>query len=408
VNVLLVSHYCRCGEPFTDLEWEAAALTENADLDVWVVPWYNLAVGDDDSVTLSGPAYRSENLALVETQAPVPRRFDAVICFAIGDTVEIDETAPAVEQAALERLSRLGTGRGRLNLVLNCLRHAASVGQITNVERGELELDNKASLSKILDTTDATPGSPRLRRPHTVVCAPSELATVIASLDSPSNYLVKPAGGTRGDRIRMASAISPTESFESDRDWIVQELQRNPWTIRGHKADIRVYVIIDTRARERSFVTDARLVRLAAVPYQRGVLEAEITSNSCRKRLKLPPATYPLDQLPDAPRSELREVRWATERAARDFIDAYFWWARNQNAGDNTHRVLLWGLDFLLQRSPTTQEISAHFLEANFYPYLFQFPENCLPVIWKLMAKHYGRALRDALTHGSEAGSGCR
>jgi hypothetical protein len=400
MNLLIISQCARPDEPFSNPDslsppqWEAAALTETPGIEVWVAPWYNLGVEDGVGITLEGPGFRSENHELVETRGPAPRYFDTVLCFPVPDSVVIDHTAHEVERAALKRLfgSEEGCDRGRHDIVLNCLRYAASAGQVTNRERGELELDNKVTFAMLMDTADCTPGAPRLKRPRTGLCSRSNLASVISSLDSPADYLVKPAMGSRGERIMLASALSEDET-KSEKYWIIQELLKDPWTVRGLKADVRVYVVIVTQSRPGSFVTDTCMVRLGAVPFQHGVLDAEILSNSVRKRLKLPSATYPLDQVPVSI-SEKLEVHRATEKGAQDFIDMYFWWARNQNAGDTTHRILLWGLDLFLQRCPATQELTAWFLEANLYPFLFQFPENCRPAIWRLLSGQYGQALK--------------
>jgi hypothetical protein len=369
---------------------EAAALSEARGLDVWVAPWYHLTADERRGVTLSSPGYRAVGGDLVERSEAPPERFDAVLCYAVEDNAIISPKATAVEQ---EACARLGGEPRRLEIVLNCLRAAATAGQITNLERGDLELDNKVTCAMYFDER-ASAGRANLRRPHTLVCHRDGLANTVASLPAgdAKPYIIKPAGGTRGERIALARNFSPHDPlYESENYWVVQELLADPWIVDERKADVRIYAIVDTRSRRRSVVTDARMVRLCALPHQAGVLETEIASNSMRRKLKLPPATYPLDGVPSPPAAR-EAVRQATTTAAEQFLDVYFEWLADRAISDTTSRILLWGIDFFIDR-----HFNASFIEANFYPFLFQFPENCRPAIRAMLAGPYGGALQAAM-----------
>jgi hypothetical protein len=316
------------------------------------------------------------------------RRFDVVLFFPTSNSSA--DWSPR-ETSALDRLDVPAQVRtSRYAVVRHLLVRAACCGQITNATAADGIFGIKSDLARVLAEIEAASGCcvphPKTWRVH----GPAAKMIGAAAAPPGSRFVFKPENSARGLGIKMDTDFDAESSDESGT-WIMQVLLADPLLVDGYKADIRSYVVIDTSSRTNCSVPDEMLVRLAAYPYQRGVLYAELTNSSVRERLGIPQSTSLLATCGGIPPQARSRIAAQVKAASEQFLDSYFWFAQTQPASGT--RVLVWGLDFFIGGSASEHKVTL--LEVNAYPSLFVANEDYGDAMVRVVQSQL-RAIADA------------
>ena len=294
--------------------------------------------------------------------APRRRRFDVLLFYPTSDSAA--DFSPR-ENSALDALAVSAHFRGsRYSVVRHLLARAARRGQITNATGNDGNLGIKSELARLLDEFETATGC-CVRRPRTWIVRGGAPAEFAAAARPYSRFIFKPGNNARGLGIRIGDLGG--ERCDDGGTWIKQELLADPLLVGGYKADIRAYVVIDTTSRANCAMPNEMLVRVAALPYRRGKLYAELTNSAVRQRLGLSPSTTLLEATDAIAPLARRRIAAQVKAASQAFLDGYFWYAGTQPACGS--RVLLWGLDFFI--GGPASDYAASLLEVNAYPSLF-------------------------------------
>ncbi|HEX6548402.1 MAG TPA: hypothetical protein VF134_06650 [Candidatus Dormibacteraeota bacterium] len=195
------------------------------------------------------------------------------------------------------------------------------------------------------------------------------------------------------------SLVAPGQSLDGAEAAVVQELLADPLLVDGHKFDLRLHVVVVPSDRLASRAVDATLVRIAALPFEPGRLESELTPNLVRLRLGLPPGIYDVRR---APFPEALRRRLASEalRLGEAFLDVYFDWLAQHPPSEppagRERRAFLLGLDALVRGPETAPRLLL--LECNPHPFLWRHFEPCDSAV--------ERCLRDGLAPALLSASG--
>lgn len=227
----------------------------------------------------------------------------------------------------------------------------------------------------------------RVPRPETYVIDSCQAPRIVASVArSGGGWIVKPANGARGEGVQCV--VSPDPCRRPPRhlararsggkrelpmagDVIIQRLGEPPRLVNGSKFDLRCYVMIDTYDVRRSMRLKPVLVRIAARPYRRGCLDAELTNTSHRRRLGLAPDIQPLAAVAGLAPEVRREIADRLDVLVAEFLRAHAWWSANRVCDRPAgRRLLIWGLDVLPVVKGTATELML--LEVNAHPQLLR------------------------------------
>ena len=280
-------------------------------------------------------------------------------------------------QAAIKRFSDMGLepkGRDLNSLVARLMLEASRRGVMTNAPGADGRWGRKDQLEFALRSYTRTTGR-KIERPETYVMAAPQIPVVLRSFaERGLDCITKPANRARGEGLQIVRSNTVWKPPSEKGNFIIQELVKNPFLIDGYKADLRCYILIDTEHQKRSRRLPPIFVRLAATPYVRGGLGAEITNTSYRRRLGLRPKIYPLDQAYGIPREIRNKLLIKVDALTDELISARFWWSRsmvsNWQTLLNSRRMFLWGIDVL--PSYIKNDIKIHLLEVNVHPQLFR------------------------------------
>jgi len=361
LSVLLVS-VARPAACLADIAPMAGRIAARRLARVWMVHWSDLERGEQGlRIAVSGAAVpvgkRSQS-------TPRRRRFDVLLFYPTSDSAA--DFSPR-EKSALDALAVGAQFRcSRYAVVRHLLVRAARRGQITNATGNDGNFGIKTELAGILDEFEKATGCcvPRPRTWNVRGSAPDEIG---AAASPCARFIFKPANNARGLGIRIDTDFGGGGGCDGGGTWIKQELLADPLLVGSFKADIRAYVVIDTSSRENCAIPREMLVRLAAYPYRRGELYAELTNSSVRQRLGLPQSTTLLDATDVIPPLVRRRIAAQVKNIGEKFLDSYFWYAETQPVCGP--RVLLWGLDFFI--AGPASDYAATLLEVNAYPSLF-------------------------------------
>jgi hypothetical protein len=302
------------------------------------------------------------------------------------------------DAAPLARLSEIGIdveGAPAYIVVDRMMLEASRRGVVTNAlgddRRWGLKHQQELNLRRYENATGQI-----IARPHTLIARPHEVMGAVASFaDRGETCVVKPTLGEGGEGLRV---VRPGEPFHpSDvATVVVQRLVPDPLLVKGHKADIRCYLLIDVDEPRRSGRVGPVFLRRAAVPYVAGHPSAEITNTSYRYRHGLAPDMFPLDQAPGISPGLHGEILGRLEALATSVVDAYFWSAANDVAagrvsGPVPNRVILFGVDVLVSGPPSSPEL--RFLEVNPFPSLYRGLQPCDVAVDDMISRQYLPAL---------------
>jgi glutathione synthase/RimK-type ligase-like ATP-grasp enzyme len=343
--------------------------------DVLVLPWYDLHLSAED-VWIQGGVLRVGADGSARGDVVGPERPDVLVMYPVAGQGVVGESPIEVE--ALERLreTAVRTGGSRQSVVAGLLRAAGQRGVISNVTGPEGLWWRKDRLEMALRWWSRQTGI-AIRRPRTVVVTEANVPIALEAFarHGQSAY-VKPATGARAEGLHIVPAGEQVRRIWPKGTYVVQQLVDDPYLSQGRKLDLRAYVLMDTASRARSRLLPTILVRRALASWKLGVEIAEITNTSFKQRLGLPPHIQRLDQDPHIPESEKREIHRSVDRLTEDMLDAVFAWRRGQaHSPLATQRVLLWGIDILLQR--TENSIESILIEVNIYPQLYRGDAAC-------------------------------
>ncbi len=274
------------------------------------------------------------------------------------------------ERRALGRLRALGLVRQRerptrLACLARILAAAARCGIVVNAPGLLGRWGRKDGLEMALREA-VREGAPRVPRPETYVVPGAQVWVAVSSFHRRGKTcLVKPANGTRGERICV---LSPGQMMPGTKagTWIVQELLERPLLVDGHKADLRAFLCVDlTRGLDVRLLPPV-LVRVAGYPYEKGSGPAEITNTAFRARHGFSPATSLLNDAIADPRLKA-EILSSLESLVDNLSESLQLFSASVG---RSPQVLVWGIDVFVGRSDGM--VSTQILEINVYPRLFR------------------------------------
>jgi Tubulin-tyrosine ligase family len=377
------------------------ALSRWGAADVLVCPWHAVRL-TDGTVQITGPMVR----CVEGTYAPFTADHmqpDALLSFPTADHTAPDRSPQG--RAALGRLAAQGLVLSPCELtttavVASLLHEAAHRHVVSNALDHDAAWGRKDQLEFILRAHARFTGEP-VPRPETYVASLHQLPVILADFARRDlTCIVKPANGARGDGLRIVRPADQDGPLAVEDDClVVQELVQAPLTLRGHKIDFRCYVMIDTADPHASQWCPPLFARIAGLPYERGLADAEITNCAYRARAGLAAGMFPLEHLHGLPAATRAALLDAVDALIDAVIAARFLRARAVAPSGEPRRVLLWGLDLIA--TEVNGEIAVHLLEVNVYPHLLIGSDTCDPAVADIL----GRAYVDVLRHGRTEGA---
>ncbi|HVS07145.1 MAG TPA: hypothetical protein VHK65_13415 [Candidatus Dormibacteraeota bacterium] len=380
----------------------ATAIARHPAADVVICPWHQVHL-ESDAVRLGGDliSVSAQGAALGRAPGDSARPADALFFYGTSTSGRLVPMAPAA-RAALERLTRIGYSNGDMDHrgVVQRILHAASErGVVTNGVGLQGWWAIKDHLELMLRAYTRATGR-RVARPETIIAAPPQLPTILKHFARRGvDCIVKPADGTQGEGLTVVRPDSPAVATEPNVYVVVQELMPAPFLVRGHKIDLRCYVLIDVDSEMNSKRLPLVLVRRAGVPYRRGRQEAEIANLTYQRHLGLPVEIMPLHLMEEIPGRIKLDILDRLDELLAELVRAHFWWVRAmgaQYANPNPHnRVMVWGVDVLVGYS--ARGVRLLLLENNVYPQLFRDSEICDSAVQDMFCHDYVPAVIRAL-----------
>jgi hypothetical protein len=365
-----------------------------ADAEIVMAPWFDVGIHDRSVVVeRNALGFRDE----IISAASRPIAPDIMLFHPASGSGQPDSQA---ERAALARLEAAGlgiTGGDRNRVVSHLLDAASARGVTTNAAGVSGRWGRKDELEFALRAYTRHTGR-RVSRPETYVVPERAVAGLLRRLAIDGRtWIVKPANRSRGQGIVCIKNADAWEAPGGGGDFVVQRLAERPVLTAGHKVDLRAYLLVDVGAPERSRRLTPVFVRLASAPYVAAEPQAEITNTSYRRRLGLPPAILPLDEVVALDPEVRKKLVSQLDALTAELLRAHaWWWDRHRPAREKTYgrRVLLWGIDVL----PVWigEELAALLLEVNVHPQLFRGVNRCDEAVERMLRVEYLPALRDA------------
>ncbi len=381
------------------------ALSRWGAAEVLVCPWDAVDLADD-RVQITGPMLR----CVAGNHAPFTADYvnpDALLSFPTASHTAADRSPQG--RAALARLAAQGLvlppcAPTTTDVVVALLQEAAECGIVSNAIDHDAAWGRKDQLEFALRAHARFTGKP-VPRPETYVTSPHQLPVILADFARRDLMcIVKPANGARGDglhivRPHMQDSRPATGDQDGDDCLVVQELVESPLTLRGHKVDFRCYVMIDTANRSASRWCPPLFARIAGLPYERGLANAEITNCAYRARAGLAEGMFPLEDLDGLPVATRVALLAGVDALIEAVITARFLRARAFAPAGEPRRVLLWGLDLIA--TEVNGEIAVRLLEVNVHPHLLIGSDTCDPAVEHILGQAYVHLLRDQCTEGT-------
>jgi hypothetical protein len=363
----------------------ARALAADSDVRVVLCPWHQVELRDGETV-VAGPLAQVTDERVEPLQSGAPLRLAALVIFPSSGAGSPDTAA---ERSALARIG--GDGLDRNAALARLALEAARRGAATNAPGVDGRFGRKDQLEFALRLYTRATGR-RVARPETYAVPASQLDVVVASFAAQgAACVVKPANGARGEGIAVVEAGSAAPAIAAG-DVVVQELVEEPLMVDGCKADLRCYVLINSARPVASRRVGPVLARLAPAPYVPGLPEAEIANTAHRRRLGLPPAIHPLDELRAVPAALQRTLIAELDDLIAELLAAHAWWAGEHGDGQPP-RVLLWGLDVAVTLRGGPRVL---LLEVNPHCQLFRGVAACDALVAEMLRREFLPTLLEA------------
>jgi Tubulin-tyrosine ligase family len=367
----------------------ASAFERAAPVAVLLCHWHCLQF-EGAKVTVSGQAYRVTSNhrptpVMIEPRVPVKGMF-----FYAPDSGHLTQQ----DATARDRLAAVGidsSGDNVFDLVDRMMLEASRRGVVSNA-LGDSQVWGPKHLQELQLRRYELASGQTIARPKTYIARPNEFQYVLSLFARRrETCLVKPTFGQGGVGIAI---VRPGEFCGIPvQPVVVQRLIPDPLLVEGNKADIRLYLLINTDQEIASSRVGPILVRRAAMRYRAESLPTEISNTAYRWRLGLPADVRLLETVPDIAESIKEWIVTEVNLLARGLIRAFFWNARNQSAGGDLvpNRRLLFGIDVLV--TVPADEPHVYFLESNPFPLLFRGLPDCDSAIEEMLTCEYLPAL---------------
>lgn len=358
----------------------ARILARNPSVEVWVAGWTQVYF-HNSGVFLRGPLLGVSPTRSRRVRAIKPRRVDWMLSYPVSGAGTAERHGP--EGAALRRWKGMGietSGKDRQSLLARILEEAGRRGVVTNTPGFEGRLGRKDQLEYSLRAYRRETGRTILR-PETVAALGAQVSCVRDSFHRRGKKcLLKPANRSRGEGILILPSVV---DIEPEAAVVIQELIQNPLIVKGRKADLRCYVLVDTADGAACRRVGPVFLRLAARPYRAGQEAAEITNTSYRRRHGWPSAIFPLKQVIGM--GSRQTILSQLNALVEELLRFRFWLARERN--ESARRVLLWGVDVL--PAWVGKELKLFLLEVNVHPQLFRGDALCDGLTEKMVMEDY-------------------
>ncbi len=380
-----------------------SALSRWGGADVLVCPWHAIHLADG-GVQVNGPTMHCVrgNSAPFTADHVQP---DALLSFPTADHMRPDRSPEG--RAALQRLALHGPTPSLCEptttaVVAELLREAGCRRVVTNASDHDAAWGRKDHLEYTLRAHARFTGSP-VPRPETYVSSPPQLPLSLADFARRGlTCIVKPANGARGDHLHIVRPDSGDwPSAVGDDCLVVQALIEAPLLLQGHKIDFRCYVMIDTADRDACRWLPPLFARIAGLPYERGLADAEITNCAYRSRAGLAEGMFPLENLDGLHPATHAALLDAVDALVDAVIAARFLRAQALAPAGEPRRVLLWGLDLIA--TEVNGAIAVQLLEVNVYPHLLIGSDTCDPAVEGILGRAYVDVLRSGRTEEGAA-----
>jgi Tubulin-tyrosine ligase family len=339
-------------------------------------------------VAVAGPAYRVSRTGELQ----LVRAFAGSSVKAMFFYGPNSGLLTGADVGALQQLLACGIdvrGLPLYKVVDRLLLAASQRGVVTNALGSSRGWGPKHQQERKLRLYESATGR-RVLRPRTDIARASELAGVLRVFAADeSTCVVKPTGGEGGRGLAIVSPGGAAPRVGGAV--VVQRLVPDPLLVKGHKADIRFFLLMDVDREEVSGRIGPILVRRAAAPYVAGRLEAEITNTAFRVRRGFYPDIHPLElvtglswELRDWIVSEVRSL-------ARELVAACFWHSARECAvrpeSRVPNRVILFGIDVLVAGAEGRPLL--YFLEMNPFPGFFRGVRDSDAAIDAMISREY-------------------
>lgn len=352
--------------------WFGRALSRSATAKVLVFPWTAVRI-ENETPTLHGQAweFRQGRLQRIENaeaivpdvlayrwKVPPPR---------VGDRPD--------ELDALAHWAAMGINSPpNLNtLIGQILLRASERGVVTTAPGWDGEWDAKDSFELLLRSYQIATGVVVPRMPTTCVSREELAAVVEKHTKQGSMCVLKPTEGVAGEGIVIAVPTHPMPDLPELR-YVVQPLLQSPLLIDGRKVDIRCHLMLDADEPDASRLVAPVLLRRGAMEWTPGGHAAEVLNSHVPSPDGERPWLVPLGLMKNIPESTRLKIRESVATAMALFVSAYSWRARTRNRRRVPNRLLLWGVDVLLESSG--EAINSYISEVNVFPQLFrEMPE---------------------------------
>ena len=370
----------------------AQAFARDESANVFFCHWHGLRYSGG-KVTMFSPVGVTRNGETALQTNTYDQRVDSMFFYG-PDSGRLTER----DTASRERLAAAGidtSGDNVFSLVDRMMLEASRRGVVSNA-LGSSRVWGPKNLQELqLRRYEAASGE-SVTRPKTYIARPHEFHLVLSTFARQGETcLVKPSVGEGGQGFII---VRPGDRVgQQFGTVVVQRLIPNPLLIKGHKADLRFYVLLrldDAASRETASTRIGPIfVRRAAAPYYPASYPAEITNTSYLSRLGLPPDVQLLGSVPDLSVSEKACIVAQLDSITRTFVRALFWNLRQDPAGEEfvSSRLLLFGLDALVAR--TSDGPCVYFLESNLFPMLYRGLPDCDGAIDEMLSREYLPAL---------------
>ena len=358
--------------PSNAVAWFGRAVARHPSVRVLICPWTGLHI-EGERPEMRGTAWEVRQGGTRRLEITEPLVPDVLVYKSTVGPPQVGDSPD--ERAALARWAAVGIkSPGNLNLLAaQILLLASERGVVTTANGWDGEWDAKDSFERLVAGYEESTGA-MLRRMPTYCATREELADAAGRVTGDGlACILKPAEGTGGHGIEIAAPGDPIPDLGQSR-YVVQPLLQSPLLLDGRKVDARCHVIVDVDRPDASALIDPVLLRQSVLRWIPGRLETEVVNSHLPAADGERPRIAPLDSMEGLGDSMRACIRQNIEARVAELIAAYSWWARTTKRNRPPNRLLLWGIDLLLEANGDC--VNSYLSEVNVIPQLFrEMPE---------------------------------